>query len=97
MRTLGLKGKEINRLFIIESLIVMISSGTIGIIIGWLSAWIVTSNLSTMIGMPNVIYIPWFNMILIFSVSIMMILIGMRMLLRKARKKKIVEIYRETM
>ena len=97
VRTLGLKGKDINRLFIIEALIVMISSGTIGIIIGWLSAWIVTSNLSTMIGMPNVIYIPWFNMILIFSVSIMMILIGMRMLLRKARKKKIVEIYRETM
>ncbi len=97
VRTLGLKGKEINRLFIIEALIVMISSGIIGIIIGWLSAWIVTSNLSTMIGMPNVIYIPWFNMILIFSVSIMMILIGMRMLLRKARKKKIVEIYRETM
>ncbi|MFX1311657.1 MAG: ABC transporter permease, partial [Promethearchaeota archaeon] len=97
VRTLGLKGKEINRLFIIESLIIMISSGTIGIITGWLSAWIVTSNLSTMIGMPNVIYIPWFNMILIFSVSIIIILIGMRILLRKARKKKIVEIYRETM
>ncbi|MFX1574565.1 MAG: ABC transporter permease [Promethearchaeota archaeon] len=96
VRTLGLKGNEINRLFIIEALIIMISSGTVGVIIGWLSAWIVTSNLSTMIGMPDVIYIPWFNMILIFLVSIFMILIGMRILLRKARKKEIVEIYRET-
>jgi putative ABC transport system permease protein len=96
VRTLGLKGKEINRLFIIESLIIMISSGTIGIIVGWLSAWIVTSNLSILTGMPNVIFIPWFNIGLIYTLSIVMILIGMKLLLRKARKMKIVDIYRET-
>jgi putative ABC transport system permease protein len=97
VRTLGLKGRDINRLFIIESLIIMISSGTIGIIVGWLSAWIVTSNLSTLTGEPNVIFVPWFNIILIYFLSIFMILIGMKLLLRKIRKKKIVEIYRETM
>ena len=97
VRTLGLKGRDINRLFIIESLIIMLSSGTIGIIVGWLSAWIVTSNLSTLTGEPNVIYVPWFNIILIYFLSIFMILIGMKLLLRKIRKKKIVEIYRETM
>lgn len=97
VRTLGLKGKEINRLFIIESLIIMISSGTIGIIVGWLSAWIVTSNLSILTGMPDVIFVPWFNIGLIYSLSIFMILIGMKLLLRKARKMKIVDIYRETM
>ena len=97
IRTLGLKGREINRLFIIESLIIMLSSGTIGIIVGWLSAWIVTSNLSVLTGEPNVIYVPWFNIILIYFISIFMILIGMKLLLRKIRKKKIVDIYRETM
>ena len=97
VRTLGLKGREINRLFIIESLIIMISSGTIGIIVGWLSAWIVTSNLSTLTGMPYVLFVPWFNIGLIFSLSIFMIIIGMKVLLRKVRKKRIVEIYRETM
>ena len=97
IRTLGLKGREINRLFIIESLIIMLSSGTIGIIVGWLSAWIVTSNLSVLTGEPNVIYVPWFNIILIYFISIFMILIGMKLLLRKVRKKKIVDIYRETM
>jgi len=97
VRTLGLKGKEINRLFIIESLIIMISSGTIGIIVGWLSAWIVTSNLSILTGMPDVIFVPWFNIGLIYSLSIVMILIGMKLLLRKVRKMKIVDIYRETM
>ncbi|MFX1365281.1 MAG: ABC transporter permease [Promethearchaeota archaeon] len=98
IRTLGLKGKEINRLFILESLIIMISSGTIGILVGWLTSWLVTSQLiGTLIGMPTVIYVPWFNIILIYSLSIVMIFIGMKVLLRKVRKKKIVDIYRETL
>ncbi|MHA2280333.1 MAG: ABC transporter permease [Promethearchaeota archaeon] len=97
VRTLGLKGKDINRLFIIESLIILISSGTIGIVVGWLSAWIVTSNLSTLSGEPNVLYVPYFNIGLIFSLSLLLVFIGMKLLLRKVRKKKIVDIYRETM
>lgn len=97
IRTLGLKGKEINRLFIIESLVILISSGTIGIIVGWLSAWIVTSNLNTISGEPNIFYIPYFNIVLIFSLSIILVFIGMKLLLRKVKKKKIVELYRETM
>jgi putative ABC transport system permease protein len=97
VRTLGLKGREINRLFILESLIIMISSGTIGIIVGWLTAWLVTSNLlGTLIGMPNILYVPWFNIGLIYTVSFVLIYSGMKILLRSARKKKIVEIYRET-
>ncbi|MBY9008915.1 MAG: ABC transporter permease, partial [Candidatus Lokiarchaeota archaeon] len=37
IRTLGLKGKEIVRLFTIESLIIMMSSGTVGVIVGWVT------------------------------------------------------------
>ncbi|MFW9819980.1 MAG: FtsX-like permease family protein, partial [Candidatus Thorarchaeota archaeon] len=97
IRTLGLKGREINRLFILESLIIMISSGTIGIVVGWLTSWLVTSQLmGTLMGMPNVLYVPWTNIILIYTVSIIMIFFGMKILLRKATKQKIVEIYRET-
>jgi putative ABC transport system permease protein len=97
VRTLGLRGKEINRLFILESLIIMISSGTIGIVVGWITSWLVTTNLmGTLVGMPNVLYVPWFNIILIYALSILMIYLGMKILLRKVRKQKIVEIYRET-
>ncbi|KKN54732.1 hypothetical protein LCGC14_0589320 [marine sediment metagenome] len=96
VRTLGLKGKEINRLFIIESLIIMISSGTIGILVGWLSAWLVTSNLNILMESPDVLYIPWFNIAFIYILSIILIFFGMKLLLRKVRRKKIVDIYRET-
>jgi ABC-type antimicrobial peptide transport system permease subunit len=97
IRTLGLKGKEINRLFVIESLIIMLSSGFIGVLIGWLTAWLVTSNLTLLTEMPEVLSFPLNNVIIIFSLSILFIFIGMKMLLRKLRKKKIVDIYRETM
>lgn len=97
VRTLGLKGKDINRLFIIESLIIMISSGVIGTLVGWFTAWLVTSNLTLLTEMPEVLTIPWDNIIIIFSISLILIIVGMQILLRKARKKKIVEIYRETM
>ena len=97
IRTLGLKGREINRLFILESLIIMISSGSIGIVVGWLTSWLVTSQMmGTLMGMPNVLYVPFFNIILIYALSFVMIFFGMKILLRKARKQKIVEIYRET-
>ncbi len=98
VRTLGLKGREINRLFILESLIIMISSGTVGIIVGWLTSWLVTSQMmGTFLGMPSLIYVPWFNIILIYLLSFVMIFLGMKLLLRKVRKKKIVEIYRESL
>lgn len=97
VRTLGLKGRDINRLFIIEALIIMISSGIIGALVGWLTAWLVTSNLTLLTEMPNVLTFPWFNIVVIFSLSLILILVGMIVFLRKARKKKIVEIYRETM
>jgi ABC-type antimicrobial peptide transport system permease subunit len=97
IRTLGLKGKEINRLFVIEALIIMVSSGFIGVLIGWLTAWLVTSNLTLLIEMPEVLSFPWNNVIIIFSLSVLFIFIGMKILLRKLRKKKIVDIYRETM
>jgi len=97
VRTLGLRGKEINRLFILESLIIMISSGTIGIVVGWLTSWLVSFNLmGTLVGMPTVLYVPWFNILLIYGLSVIMIYFGMKILLRKVRKQKIVEIYRET-
>lgn len=97
IRTLGLKGREINRLFILESLIIMISSGTIGIAVGWLTSWLVTSQLmGTLAGMPTVLFVPWSNILLVYALSVVMIFFGMKVLLRKARKQKIVEIYRET-
>lgn len=97
IRTLGLKGKEIVRLFTIESLIIMMSSGTVGVIVGWVTGLLLSMSMNMMSGLPNIPIFPLTDLIIIFSLSIIFTLIGIRLLLRKSRKKNIVEIYRETM
>jgi putative ABC transport system permease protein len=97
IRTLGLKGRDINHLFTIESLIIMLSSGTVGVIVGWTTGLLLASSINMLSDLPNLPTFPFSNMIIIFAISILFVLIGMRVLLRKIRKKKIVQIYRETM
>ncbi|MBY8987137.1 MAG: ABC transporter permease, partial [Candidatus Lokiarchaeota archaeon] len=97
IRTLGLKGKEIGRLFTIESLIIMLSSGTVGVLVGWTTGLLLSASMNLTSGLPNIPVFPLSDMIFIFLISIVFTLIGMKILLRKSRKKKIVDIYRETM
>jgi len=97
VRTLGLKGKEIGIMFTIESLIIMLSSGTVGVIVGWVTSLLLSVSMNLTSGLPNIPVFPLTDMSVIFVVSILFTLIGMKVLLNKSRKKKIVDIYRETM
>jgi len=97
VRTLGLKGKEIGRMFTIESLIIMLSSGTVGVIVGWITSLLLSVSMNLTSGLPNIPVFPLTDMLVIFAISIIFTLIGMKVLLNKSRKKKIVDIYRETM
>jgi len=97
VRTLGLKGKEIGRMFTIESLIIMLSSGTVGVLVGWFTSLLLSVSMNLTSDLPNIPVFPLTDMIVIFTISIIFTLIGMKVLLNKTRKKKIVDIYRETM
>jgi len=97
IRTLGLKGRQINRLFTIEALIIMYSSGSVGVLIGYLTGLLLASSLNQLGDLPTPTNFPLSDAIAVFSISTIFILIGMVFLLRKIRKKKIIEIYRETM
>jgi ABC-type antimicrobial peptide transport system permease subunit len=97
IRTLGLKGKEIGRMFIIESLIIMLSSGTVGVLVGWATSLLLSVSMNLTSGLPNLPVFPFTDMVVIFTISIIFTLIGMKVLLNKSRKEKIVDIYRESM
>jgi ABC-type antimicrobial peptide transport system permease subunit len=75
----------------------MLSSGTVGVIVGWTTGLLLTTSMNLMSDLPNIPTFPLSDMIAIFTVSIIFILIGLKVLLRKSRKKKIIDIYRETM
>jgi ABC-type lipoprotein release transport system permease subunit len=96
VRTLGLKGYDINRLFVVEALIIMLSSGTVGVMVGWATGYLLSSNMNLFTDMPAITVFPVMNLFVLYSISIIFVLIGMRVLLRKLRRKKITEIYRET-
>ena len=97
VRTLGLKGKEIGIMFTIESLIIMLSSGTVGVLVGWVTSLLLSVSMNLTSNLPNIPVFPLTDMTVIFVISIIFTLIGMKLLLNKSRKKKIVDIYRETM
>ena len=97
VRTLGLKGKEIGVMFTVESLIIMLSSGTIGITVGWFTSLLLSVSMNLTSGLPNVPVFPLTDMVVVFTISIIFTLIGMKVLLNKSRKRKIIDIYRETM
>lgn len=96
IRTLGLKGYGVNRMFIIEALIIMISSGMVGVLVGWLTGWLLMSNMNSFTEMPFRGEFPWDSLLLIYGVSTVVTLLGMHYLLRKVRTGNIIEIYRET-
>ncbi|MFX1596728.1 MAG: ABC transporter permease, partial [Promethearchaeota archaeon] len=70
IRTLGLKGKQINHLFTIEALIIMLSSGTVGVIVGWTTGLLLSSSMNVLSNLPNSLIFPLSNMITIYLVSI---------------------------
>lgn len=96
VRTLGLKGNNVNRMFIIEAFIIMISSGAVGVLVGWLTAWLLTSNMTTFTDMPFHGSFPWDSLFLVYGLCSIVTLIGMQILLKKVRTGNIIEIYRES-
>ena len=97
IRTLGLKGRQINRLFTIEALIIMFSSGSVGVLIGYTTGLLLASSLNELGDLPTPTNFPLSEALSIFFIATVFIIIAMIFLLRKIRKKKIIEIYRETM
>ncbi|TXT67172.1 MAG: conserved membrane protein of unknown function [Promethearchaeota archaeon] len=97
VRTLGLRGGHINLMFILEAIIIVLASGTVGTIAGMITGWLFGSSMGVFMNTSYQFYFPWTNFLGIYGASILFIYIGMTFLLRRIRKKKITEIYRETL
>ncbi len=97
VRTLGLRGGHLNRLFILEAIIIVLASGTVGTIAGMLTGWLFGSSMGLFMNTSYTYYFPWINFLGIYGASIIFVYIGMKLLLWRIRKKKITEIYRETL
>ena len=96
LRALGMKVKNVRNLFLIESLIILLSSGTMGTFIGTYSAYLLESNLGIITEMPIVFAIPIEVLARVFIISIVVGIFGMFLILRKLSKQTIMDTFRET-
>ncbi len=96
LRALGLRTKEVRNMFLLESMILMISSGLTGMLIGSYSAYLIESNLSLLTEMPIIFTLPVETIIRVFSISIIVGAIGMYIILIKLSRQTLMDIFRQT-
>ncbi|TFF84476.1 MAG: ABC transporter permease [Promethearchaeota archaeon] len=96
LRSLGMKTRNVRNLFLIESILLLLSSGTAGTIIGTFSAYLMETNIGLFTELPIVFSIPVDALLRVFIISIAIGFIGMYLILIKLSKQTIMDIFRQT-
>ena len=96
LRALGLRRNGVSRLFTVESVIILLSSGSTGTIVGFATAALLSQNLSIFAQSPKLITFPTLTTLILFGISLTVLLIGMALILRKIKRKNLMQIFRET-
>ncbi|MHA2429604.1 MAG: ABC transporter permease [Promethearchaeota archaeon] len=96
LRSVGMKVKNVRKLFLIESMILMLSSGTMGTIIGTYCAYLLETNLGLMTEMPIVFEIPFDVLLRVYFISILVGFVGMYIILIRLSRQTIMDIFRQT-
>ena len=75
----------------------MLASASSGGAIGFLTAIGLSGNLTIFTQTPRMIAIPWDIIAIIYAVSLIVLIVGMKWLMRNIRKKNLIQIFRETL
>ena len=96
LRSMGMKKKNVRNMFLIESLVLMLSAGTMGTIIGTYCAFLLETNMALMTEMPATFSIPFDTLFRVFSLAIIVGVIGMYFVLLRLNRQTIMDIFRQT-
>lgn len=96
LRALGMRIKEVRNMFLLESMILMISAGFMGVLIGSYSAYLMESNLSLLTELPTIFSIPIDTIIRVFGISVIIGIIGMYLILLRLSRQTLMDIFRQT-
>ncbi|MHA1803286.1 MAG: ABC transporter permease [Promethearchaeota archaeon] len=96
LRSMGMKTGQVRNMFLIESMLLMISSGIMGTIIGSYSAYLMETNISILTEMPVVFTLNWGTLLRVFLISISVGIIFMYIILFRISRVSIMEIFRQT-
>ena len=95
LRSLGLKSRDVRNMFLLESMIILLSAGILGTIIGAFCAYLLLSNIAILLEIPLIFVIPAGTLFRVFGLSITIGTLGIFIILRKLSKESIMDIFRE--
>jgi ABC-type antimicrobial peptide transport system permease subunit len=94
---MGMKVRNVRNMFLIESMILLLGSGIMGVIIGTYTAFFLETNMSVMTEMPVIFTLPYDTLFRVFILSISFAFLGTYIILtRYLYKKTIMDIFRQT-
>lgn len=96
LRSMGLRVSNVRSMFIIESMIMMLGAGTLGMFVGSFIAYEMISNVSLFTEMPTPYSIDLLTLARTFSISIAVCIVGVILITRKIKKWTIMDIFRQT-
>ncbi|MFX1442556.1 MAG: ABC transporter permease [Promethearchaeota archaeon] len=96
LRSMGMKARNVRNMFLIESMILLFSSGIMGVLIGSYSAYLLETNLGLFTEMPVNYIVPIGTLFRVFIISVATGIAGMYFILWKMSKQNIMDIFRQT-
>lgn len=96
LRSMGLKARNVRNMFLIESLILLLSAGTMGTFIGSYCGYLLQTNMALMTELPANFLLPIDAIVRVFSISIAIGIVAMYFILIRLSKQSIMDIFRQT-
>ncbi|MFX0043402.1 MAG: ABC transporter permease, partial [Candidatus Hodarchaeota archaeon] len=96
LRSMGMKTRNVRNMFLIESMVIMLSSGILGTILGTFTAYLLQTNMALFTEMPVIFKVPVDVLITVFMISISFGFLFMFIILMKLSRQTIMDIFRQT-
>ncbi|MGV9205371.1 MAG: ABC transporter permease, partial [Promethearchaeia archaeon] len=96
LRSMGMKAKNVRNMFLLESMIIMLSAGIMGTLIGSYTAYLMETNIGLLTEMPVIYSVPIDTLLRVFIISVSVGIVGMYLILLKLSRQSIMDIFRQT-
>ena len=96
LRSMGMKSRNVRNMFLIESMIILLSAGVMGTIIGSYTAYLMETNTGLITEMPVLFSLPLDVLFRVFIISISVGFLGTYLILIRLSRQSIMDIFRQT-
>ncbi|MHA1671523.1 MAG: ABC transporter permease [Promethearchaeota archaeon] len=96
LRSMGMKTRNVRNMFLIESLLLLLSAGTMGTFIGTFCGYLLETNMALMTELPANFLLPIDAILRVFVISITIGFLGMYFILMRLSRQSIMDIFRQT-